>query len=100
MRRLLLPVFCAAALVAACDDNATTPAGDNPRFVMDDVNGRLVGIGDVAGTARALAEVLGRAWDPEAISGALPVGNWSDVADQVLGFMATMRRRNSARDMH
>ncbi|MBP7615261.1 MAG: glycosyltransferase [Steroidobacteraceae bacterium] len=78
----------------------TTPAGDNPRFVMDDVNGRLVGIGDVAGTARALAAVLGRAWDPEAISGALPVGNWSDVADQVLGFMATMRRRNSARDMH
>ncbi len=76
----------------------TTPAGDNPRFVSDDVNGRLVGIGDVAGTARALLAVLGRAWDHDAISRALPVGGWSDVADQVLGFIEARRRRSSARD--
>ena len=78
----------------------TTPAGDNPRFVRDDVNGRLVGIDDVAGMAGALDAALGRAWDHDAISRALPVGNWSDVADQVLGFMATRRRRSDARDTH
>ncbi|HNR22521.1 MAG TPA: glycosyltransferase [Steroidobacteraceae bacterium] len=74
----------------------TTPAGDNPRFVHNGVNGQLVGIGDVAGTAAALASVLDRAWDPEAISRALAVGNWSDVAEQVLGFMAARRRRSAA----
>ncbi len=28
MRRILFPVFCAATLMAACDDDATTPVGD------------------------------------------------------------------------
>ena len=76
----------------------TTPAGDNPRFVQDDVNGRLVGIGDVAATADALDKVLARDWEPQAISRALAVGSWSDVADQVLDFMDARRRRSSATD--
>lgn len=76
----------------------TTPAGDNPRFVQDGVNGQIVGIGDVAATAAALAGVLGRAWDAEAISRALAVGSWSEVAAQVLAFMAARRRRIPAPD--
>lgn len=77
----------------------TTPVGDNPRFVTDGVNGRLVPVGDVAGTASALAAVLEGEWDNEAISSALPVGTWGDVAEQVLGFMST-RIRRLARDRH
>lgn len=75
----------------------TTPVGDNARFIADDVNGRLVAVGDVEGTVLALDRVLGRDWDHAAISRALPVGSWSDVADQVLEFMSA-RSRMSAGD--
>ncbi|MEZ5532059.1 MAG: glycosyltransferase [Steroidobacteraceae bacterium] len=73
----------------------TTPVGDNARFVVDGANGRLVAVGDVEGTARALAEVLGGTWDREAISRALPVGTWCDVASQVLAFMGERMRRTA-----
>jgi glycosyltransferase involved in cell wall biosynthesis len=78
----------------------TTPAGDNPRFITDDVNGRLVGIGDVEAMAHAFDTALSRTWDAGEISRRLPVGGWNDVADQVLGFMEVRRRRKSARDTH
>ena len=55
----------------------------------------IVAVGDVEGTARALAEVLGGTWDREAISRALPVGTWCDVASQVLAFMGERMRRTA-----
>lgn len=78
----------------------TTPAGDNPRFVQDGVNGQLVGIGDIDGTAAALDSVLGRVWDQVGISRALAVGDWSDVAGQVLRFIDVKRTRIPAAGTH
>lgn len=73
----------------------TTPAGDNPYFVKDDINGRIVPIGDPAAMAEALSRVLGTSWDAEAISTSLPVAGWDSVARQVLSFFSRRLGRNS-----
>jgi glycosyltransferase involved in cell wall biosynthesis len=65
----------------------TTPAGDNAHFVRDGVNGQIVPIDDVEATAGALEHALSRRdWDAESISRGLEVGDWKDVAGEVLGF--------------
>jgi glycosyltransferase involved in cell wall biosynthesis len=65
----------------------TTPAGDNAYFVRDGVNGYLVPVDDAGAMAAGLSQALQRRdWDRPAISRALPVGTWDDVAHQVLGF--------------
>ncbi len=74
----------------------TTPAGDNAHFVHDNRNGFIIPIGNVEACARALADVLDRAWDHEAISHELSVGSWDDVAEAILEFFLQCLR-NSGR---
>jgi glycosyltransferase involved in cell wall biosynthesis len=66
----------------------TTPVGDNAHFVHPGVNGSLVPVDDVAAFERSLGDALEREWDPEAISRALDVGGWDDVARRVLEFFS------------
>lgn len=65
----------------------TTSVGDNAHFVANGVNGSLVPVDDSEATAQALLDsVTQRAWDAERISRGLSVGNWSDVATQVIDY--------------
>jgi glycosyltransferase involved in cell wall biosynthesis len=79
---------CNAVLeaLAAGRPVVTTPVGDNPQFVHEGVNGSLVAVDDVQGLAHALAAVLARSWDGQAISRTLDVGDWDEVARRVLQF--------------
>jgi glycosyltransferase involved in cell wall biosynthesis len=66
----------------------TTPAGDNPYFVKDGINGWIVPVGDAAAMAQAIARTLDSSWDATAISASLRVENWDSVARQVLAYFA------------
>lgn len=79
---------CNAVLeaLAAGRPVVTTPVGDNTHFVREGVNGFLVGVDDVESLGRALAAALARGWDPQAISRGLEVGDWGEVARQVVDF--------------
>ena len=70
----------------------TTPAGDNPHFVKDGQNGYIVPVDDVPATAAALDRAVSTAqWDRQSISRNLAVGNWGNVAGQVLEYFAARR---------
>jgi glycosyltransferase involved in cell wall biosynthesis len=70
----------------------TTPAGDNPHFVKDGQNGYIVPVDDVPATAAALDRAVSTAqWDRQSISRNLAVGNWGNVAGQVLQYCAERR---------
>ncbi|HLY52491.1 MAG TPA: glycosyltransferase, partial [Steroidobacteraceae bacterium] len=73
------------ALATGCPV-VTTRVGDNAHFVREGVNGFLVGVDDVESLGGALAVALSRRWDPQAISNGLEVGDWGQVARQVVDF--------------
>ena len=66
----------------------TTPVGDNAWFVKDSANGYLVPVDDSQAMANAIAGALRREdWDAIRISSELGVGDWDDVATDVLRCM-------------
>ena len=74
----------------------TTPVGDNPYYVKDELNGLLTPVDDVESMANALSRALARSWDSQAISRGLEVGTWQEVATSVL---STFQRRLVERGM-
>lgn len=62
----------------------TTPVGDNPFYVKQDINGLLVPVDDAEALSNALRLALERSWDAQAISRGLAVGTWQQVAAAVI----------------